>query len=542
LDAIALLGDTKFLSSLYGFAYKRTNNSYEAEDLCSDIALAVMASVRKNSDIGNPHAFVWAVARRVYADYSHKRRIAAERGVANGFCSDALAARTDCISDFIESDDDKMRLRRILREVGFLSKLYRDVCVMYYLEEMKVPCIAKRLGITQNTVKQRLYSARETIKKGVKKMDNKNLTLQPIDIAFIGTGNPVGNDPRVVAGRSFSKALIYLCKDTERSVKELSGLLGVPMPFVEEEVEIQVQGSNGYYGLLKKTDGGKYISNFIIIDYEDCTKVTAMYRKHMDIIVHNFNAFLKENEKRILALPFLNKQEDTRLVAWPLLYNIHWGFMESVERKVGEKYFSGVVPTTRDFFSFGIAIKPGQDFDIGFYGCDGIDGKDIGGYKEVFVSNIYGRRLQKHFACGHNISHDAQLLLTLKAVGGLPLTSLSENERETAAKAIEAGYLKKEKDVLHPRILVSEGTGMYWNVLGDFFDYISSLTEAAAEEVYGFIKKFVPKHLTGEYKLFVQQTSSGLLDGMVEKCIALGTLTPPENKPSAEGVLMVVNK
>ena len=348
-EVLKLLDDKEFLDSLYGFAYKRTNNSYEAEDLCSDIILAVISALHKNSNINNSYAFVWTIARRVYADFSEKRKISAGTGIIAEYSDEVLSSDISSIDEYIENENDKLQLRRIMREIMFLSKIYRDVTVMYYLDEMKISAIAKRLDITESAVKHRLYTARETIKKGVEKMDNTGLTLKPIDIAYIGTGKPVGNDPCAVAHRSFSKNLVYLCKDTERSIKEISELLGVPMPFVEEEVDIQVRGRNGYYGLLKKTGNDKYISNFIIVDYDDYMKVSEMYKKNTDIIAQKFDAYLKANEHKILNMPFLNKQTDVRFIAWSLISRVNWWFTDNVADRITEKYFSGITPTKRDF-------------------------------------------------------------------------------------------------------------------------------------------------------------------------------------------------
>jgi len=536
-EIYGLLGSKAFLKSLYAFAYKRTANSYEAEDLCSDIVAAVLSAARRNSDVTHPYAFVWTIARRVYADFSVKRKRGADHTAL--YSDDTATGCTQPIDEYIENEDDKLRLRRILREFAFLSKIYRDVCVMYYLDELKVPHIAKRLGISQNTVKQRLWSARVTIKKGVGKMDNP--VLKPIEIAFIGTGSPVGNDPREHARRSFSKALIYLCKDTERSVKELSEMLGVPMPYVEEEVWIQTHGTNGYYGFLRKTESGKYITNFILTDYDDYMKVSEMYGRHAYVIAGKFDAFVKKHEQTILGLPFLNPQTDTRLIAWKLIHDLNWALIEHVGKRAEEKYFAHITPTQRDFYTFGIAIKEGQTFDAPFYGCDGNIAHDIDGYKRVFISNIYGRRLEKHFGCGDDISQDKPLRLTIRAIGGLPLSSLTEGERETAAKAIEAGYLKKKNDTFHPRILVSEAD-VYWCVTDAFLKEIAHLIEPMADDIHKMIKKYLPKHMAGEYKLFNQQTSLGLLDGMYEECIELGTITAPDKTPSAEGVVMIAER
>ena len=532
-EVYKLLNEKEFINSLFGFAYKRTNNSYEAEDLCSDIILSVISSARKNSDITNPYAFIWTIARRVYADFSEKRKNLAMTNIE-------YSGKVFPIDEYIEDENDTFQLRRILREIMFLSKIYRDVCVMYYLDELKISDIAKRLDITESAVKHRLYSARKTIKKGVEKMES--LTLKPIGMAFIGTGNPVGNDPSDNAHRLISKSILYLCKNTERSIKELSQLLGVPMPFIEEEVYFQVKGKNGYYGLLRETDSGKYISNFIIVDYDDYMKVSKMYKKNTDIIAERFDAYIKKNEQKILDMPFLNKQTDISLIAWGLIYRVNWWFIDNIEKRLAEKYFSDIQQTKRDFFTFGIANREGDAVYIGFYGCDGFTNYDCYGYKEIYMSNLYGRRLNKHFSCEHNISTDPCLRLTIKAINGLPLSSLSEAEQETAAKAIEVGYLKKENDNLYPKILVSESEDVYIRLINKFISETDDLIEPVVDEIYGFIKKFVPKHLIGEYKMFVQMTSCGLLDGMIEKCIELKTLVPPENKLSAEGVIMVLKK
>ena len=177
-EVLKLLDDKNFLDSLYRFAYKRANNSYEAEDLCSDIILSVLSAAQKNSDINNPYAFVWTIARRVYADFSEKRRIFANARIATEYSDDVINICADPIDEYVENENDKMQLRRIMREICFLSKIYRDVCVMYYLDEMKISDIAQRLEITENAVKQRLHSARETIKKGAEKNGYKKFNVK----------------------------------------------------------------------------------------------------------------------------------------------------------------------------------------------------------------------------------------------------------------------------------------------------------------------------------------------------------------------------
>ena len=100
-EILKLIGDKEFLDKIYQFSYRRCNTSYEAEDLCSDIILAVISAVHKQEQIENFYAFVWTVARRVYADYCEKRNSVRQTiSMENG--DYAIAAKENEIDSFIE--------------------------------------------------------------------------------------------------------------------------------------------------------------------------------------------------------------------------------------------------------------------------------------------------------------------------------------------------------------------------------------------------------------------------------------------------------
>ena len=48
-------------------------------------------------------------------------------------------------------------------------------------------------------------------------MNERKLTLKPISLTFIGTGNPVGNDPRnkaerILSQKNYPKNFVFLCR------------------------------------------------------------------------------------------------------------------------------------------------------------------------------------------------------------------------------------------------------------------------------------------------------------------------------------------
>ena len=173
-EILKLIGDKAFLDKIYQFSYRRCNTSYEAEDLCSDIILTVISAVHKQEQIENFYAFVWTVARRVYADYCEKRNSVRQTiSMENG--DYAIAAKENEIDSFIEETAEQEQIRKIFAEISFLSKAYREVMVLYYLDEMKVKDISKKLNISETTVKQRLFFARNTVRKEVEIMNERNL-------------------------------------------------------------------------------------------------------------------------------------------------------------------------------------------------------------------------------------------------------------------------------------------------------------------------------------------------------------------------------
>lgn len=544
-EILKMIDDKDFLDKIYQFSYRRCNTSFEAEDLCSDIILAVMSAVHKQPEIENFYGFVWTIAHRVYADFCEKRsKNSANISIENTELS--LISKNNEIDEFIEETVETEQIKEIFKEITFLSKAYRDVMVMYYIDEYKIKDIAHMLCLSETAVKQRLFFARNSVRKEVETMNDRRLSLKPVRLDFVGTGQPCGNDPRIKAERIFSQNLIYLCKDKPRTARELSEELCVPMPYIEEELEIQCRGENGNYGTLCRLENGKYVTNILLVDYDEYDAANKVYEQYLPRYCNILKINLEKNKEKILSLPYLSPQNDVKFILWALLSRILWDFEDKINSVIKNKYFSDVVPANRAFTTAAIALPDGEKTDFEFYGCDGIDATSVGGYRAVFVSNIYGKRIEKHFECGHNISQDPKLLMVLRAIGGLPIDKLTEDEKEIAAKAIECGYLRKNGEILEPKIIVFDGdinTQEFYKLSHDLNEGMQEIIEAIAEELSCFMKKHIPKHLIHEYQHYTTLIAGvRIISRMIEQCIQEGLLNEPEQPLGAEGVFMVVER
>ena len=543
-EALKLIDNKDFLDKIYHFSYARSASSFEAEDLCSEIILAVVSAVQRTETIENFHAFVWKIARNVYADHCEKRSHD-RRTFSLDVMDFSMADREDEIEAFIEEAADAESIRKIFSEIAFLSKAYRDVMVMYYIDELGVKDIAARLKISESTVKQRLFSARNTIRKEVKTMNDRKLSLKPIRLAISGTGHPSGNDPSTKTERVFSQNLIYLCKDRPRTAKELSDELCVPMTYVEDELEIQCKGENGEYGMLRRLDNGRYAINALVVDYEEYDTANKIYEKHLPEFCENLKLVLRKNRDKILSFPYLSSQNDLRFILWSMISRTIWDFSERINKVIAKKYFADVTPAKREYTCVAVAFRDEQNPEFEFYGCDGTNADMVGGYKHVFVSNINGKRIEPHFYFGHNVSQDTELLMVLKAIGGLRVDELTETMKEYAAKAIKSGYLRKNGNILEPKIIVidDKDSEEFFKFSYDFNENMGDIIEDTAGELAAFMKEHIPEHLFCEYRSYTELIAGiRILHQTIEACLEEGLLSKPGSQPGAEGVLMVVRK
>ncbi len=75
------------------------------------------------------------------------------------------------IEDENETPEERLigseQLVLLRRELAFIRNDYRNIVVTYYIEDRGVREIAASLSLTEDTVKQRLHRARNSLKEGM---------------------------------------------------------------------------------------------------------------------------------------------------------------------------------------------------------------------------------------------------------------------------------------------------------------------------------------------------------------------------------------
>lgn len=531
--------DDELLEKLYGFCYARTNDSYEAQELCSDIIFELVKAAHTDGSVDNLYPFIWRIARNVYADFLER-----ERRHAAVFYEGNSEELFSVIAAPEQEDDSGELLGAVYRRIAFLTKAYREVMVQFYIDGLSTAEIARLQNTSETAVRQRLFAARKKVKSEVDEMNemyNRPVALDKIEYVLWGTGNPGWSDPRKVCTRQFSKHIIWLCHTKPMSASEIAYELNVPTAYVEEELEILTSGENDRYGLLRKLDNGKYAINFILLDRETMRRANEIYLEQFPGICDIICDFIDRNRDKYLSFPYLNRKIDFNLILWQQIYKIAMLFTDCVEKILRENYFADTDGIDRPFSVFGY-VDNGKQYGGGW---DGVNASNVCGYAKVYLENIYIRRIRQHFDCSFNVAQDPQIQLALRAIDGLALDQLSESEKEHAAKAIDCGYLYREGKLLYTKILVSDLRD--WDRL---FELSMELNDGCwdreaktvADRIADMIRKVVPEHLFNEWKFFNRLAGAPVLNNVVERLIEKGVLVPPKDGLGAEGCWMSVER
>jgi hypothetical protein len=236
----------------------------------------------------------------------------------------------------------------------------------------------------------------------------------------------------------------------------------------------------------------------------------------------------------------LTRQKDFSCLAWIFmveLTNRLW--MEHIGEILAEQYFKEMQAEQRNYTCLALAGEKREEMEsfafIGAYGSDTTETDKLFGYTQVVFHNFYGKRLEPKFRATDSVKENGELLLTVRAVEGLPVETLLAEEKEIAAKAIADGFLQKEGDLLYPAIVVmqEETNREIQKLCEEFLDENKKLIEKMAEKQAKATKGLVPRHLSGDMAFTAIMIGVCQISSMVEAGIAGGILCEP--KTGSEG-------
>ncbi|MFR1517706.1 MAG: RNA polymerase sigma factor [Clostridia bacterium] len=282
---------TEYVDKLFSKALRKTGDPVLAEDLTQETFLAAIQGLARGRQPDNLWAWLSQILSNKYCDWLREKYNKPQISLED--------YPYEIPEDTSAQDADTTEIREaIRREIGYLAGIHREVLVRFYLHGHSIGKIAKDLQIPVGTVKSRLDTGRQQIRKGVDEMENyTKQSYEPEVLRIACSGKPgIDNEPfsLVENNDKLTQNILILAYPTPLSETELSKSLGVPLPFLEPIIKRLLEGE-----LMKRTKGGKVYTDFILYHEKDRN---ATFQKQLALADRSFALFWNILEEALSEL------------------------------------------------------------------------------------------------------------------------------------------------------------------------------------------------------------------------------------------------
>ncbi len=245
---------SKYSKKIYGFAYSKTHNYHDAEDLASEIIVQLLGGKIDFDKIDNKNAYIYRICCYTWSNFLRKNKPHWECIGSEELPEVAEEAEN-------EYADEELYLR-LRSEVMYLGKLRREIMIKYYYENLKIKEIAEILCLPESTVKWHMSETKSVLKERIE-MTNEAGIYQPIRLEIGHNGWVKEYSMCGLVSDKIMQNICYICSKEAHTVEEIARTMGVAAVYLEDKIEKLL-----YMDYLKELRGGKYITAFYVRDKE----------------------------------------------------------------------------------------------------------------------------------------------------------------------------------------------------------------------------------------------------------------------------------
>ncbi len=427
----------ELINATYLWCYKHLYDAADAEDLAHDILFEALSAIRRGTRIDSFYPWYWGLAQ-------NRLRMHVRIKQTGAVCLDKVSGTLENCERVEDSLLAKEEISELNRAISRLSRLQREVIILYYLKNMKINEIAERLGVPVGTVKRRLHDAKNDIRKGMETMTNTSRSSYApanIDFACGFQGYKLIEDLDIL-----SKQILISCSKEAKSVGEIADELGVAAVYLEDKINVMKERN------IMKTSGNKYLTNFCIYDAQLLTDLDdALHEEYKDI-GKELTDIILQCEDEIRALDFYGNDLPMGRLAWILYIYVNTVFSDSAFR-IYSRRWDNTIPENKgiNWRTYGIVRYPDEELKrttpIDFISWSNFHTSfKTSAYSHLEHANLFEK---SPFGDRNNIITDSNADLFMRIYDD-PTLKMTANEKETAAWLIKKGYLSKRNNGLYP--------------------------------------------------------------------------------------------
>lgn len=302
--------------SLLNWAYRKTGDKDKAEELVQEVWLQVFSAAKRNADremvIENREHFIWKIAHYVWCHYLRNKARSRRYVPADEL---EIADERDFVNELSENEEMKRLISYMRKCVMNLNRMQREIMIAFYIEGVPQKEIARRLQVTESTVKWHLFDARKRVKEELSGMKETAFVYRPDTMAMAFCGEAVMVEHTEIIDTSLSKQNICIaCYREPKTLNELSELFGIPKVYLEHDLNWLVKNE-----FVCETKRG-YATNFPIETIAQEQKKYAVYMKHKERLSDVLIDELLKAEDKIRTIGFIGCDMPMEKLLWLLIY------------------------------------------------------------------------------------------------------------------------------------------------------------------------------------------------------------------------------
>lgn len=149
-----------YVKQIYRYFYFRTSSHETAEDLVSTVFSKYWKKSKEDTKIQNTKALLYTMAHGVLVDHYRANRHVGD--ISLDIIDQSKLVETDNSLNSFELSEDVQILHKHL---NLLKEEYKEILVLYYIEELKPSQIAKILSKKEATVRVTIHRALNALKR-----------------------------------------------------------------------------------------------------------------------------------------------------------------------------------------------------------------------------------------------------------------------------------------------------------------------------------------------------------------------------------------
>lgn len=504
------------------WARGKTRTAQEAEDLAQTVLLewlrAVRAQEERGACVAEPEHLLWRIARFVWCKSlrpgTYYRCEPLSEKLSAGETPEESAER---------QDEQRRQTAFVRRQIMRLSRIQRETLVWYYLENRTTADIARRLRVSENTVRWHLSDSRKKIREADGKMTSTEFVYCPKKLHVAINGEAYDDRlTREVLDNLLHQNILLRCYAQGQTAQELCDELGVARPYIEDAVNVLLRDE------LLTADGGRVRTNFIITSGAQEEARLAVYDAHKDELSREIVRQLMAHEQEIRAIGFIGCDVPMPRLLWWLIYRCTAALPNPAEMPPRPYHADGGA-----YHLMGFAREPENRHYLA-WDYNGPMYND--GFRWFGLQHFGNSPVQDLFEL--NQPHMGKLcaLLIRLIQADFDPSCVTADEQELLAELLARGFLRKADGSIKPNFCVltrEQVQRLRQEVFLPIVEAVQPAWTRVCSELRTLCKASVPKHLQAlaDLPLHMAALAAGYMTEQI--AYAYGALEKPETPEDA---------